>query len=102
MSLRISQRERAAPRAAKHQPAIYAQMLAKFFNVVDKMPGRVVFEICVRRASPRASLLEEDNAVDVGIEEAAVVGNESSAWSTMKEDGRLTGRITALFVIELV
>ena len=44
MRLGIRERERAAPRTAKHEPLIHAELCANRFDVLDQVPGRVVFE----------------------------------------------------------
>src|SRR5690348_18167895 len=56
----------------------------------------------MRPAAAGSSLIEEDDAIGVRIEEATVVGNESGPWSTVQKDDWLSVRRAALFVIELV
>src|SRR5690349_22073101 len=98
MRLRVSERERAAPRPAKHEPLIDTELFANRFDVLDQAPGRVVFERSVRTAVPGAALIEENDAIRVWIEEAAIVGNETRAWTTVQKDDRLAVRRAALFV----
>ena len=58
--LRVGERERAAPRAAEHLPALDAEVLAQPLDVGDEVPGGVVLErtraacSCRSRADRRA------------------------------------------------
>ena len=57
MRLGVSERERRAPGAAEHLPALDAEMLAQPLHVVDEMPGGVLLEAAcgVERPQPRWS-----------------------------------------------
>src|SRR5271169_1870210 len=58
VSLRIRQRQRAAPGSAEYQPALYAQMLAQAFDVGDQVPCRIFHQAGARPAAPAAALIE--------------------------------------------
>ena len=49
-----------------------------------------------------ASLFEENDAICLGVEEPAVIGNETRAWSTVQKHHRLPVGCATLFVIKLV
>jgi hypothetical protein len=49
-----------------------------------------------------AALFEEYYAIHLRIEKAAVVRDQTGAWSTVQEYDRLAVGIAALFVIELM
>jgi hypothetical protein len=44
MGLRIRQRQRGAPRAAKDKPGLQAQMAPKALDVRYEMPGRIILQ----------------------------------------------------------
>lgn len=102
MSLGVSKRERAAPRAPEDEPLIDAEMFAELFDILDQMPGRVVIERSVWDASPCTALLEKNYAISFGIEKASIVRHYASAWTTMQKHNRLPFRIPALLVVKFV
>ena len=56
----------------------------------------------MRSAAAGAALFEEDDAIRVGIEKAAIIGNETRAWSTVEKHDGFAVRRAALFVIKFV
>ena len=66
-----------------------AEVLAQRLDVRDEVPRRVVDERRVRRALAAAALIEEDDPVRGGIEEAPVVRLRPEARSSVQEDHRL-------------
>ena len=68
----VVQRERAPPRAAEHQPPVDAQMPAQRLDVLDQDRRRVAVGLAQGRGAPGAALVEDDDAVGLGVEEAAV------------------------------
>src|SRR5687767_7082757 len=66
------------------------------------MPGGVVDQTCMRTAAPAAALVEQHDAISVGIEKAAGTIVAAGAGSAVHEDRRFTVGIAALFVVELV
>ena len=102
MRLRVSQRERAAPRAAKDLPALNPQMLAYPLYVRDQMPSRIVFQIRVRRALARAALVKEDYAIRLRVKEAALFWDDAAARPAVQKDHWLPVRVAALLVINRV
>src|SRR5882672_1248583 len=102
MSLGISERERATPRTTEDLPRRDFQMRAQTFDVLNEMPGCILFEACVRSALPGTALIEKHDAIDLGIEIATVVRRDAATRSAMKKHHRLTRRIANLFVIKFV
>src|ERR1041384_6678077 len=102
MCFSVGQRERAAPRTAKHEPLLDTKMLAYVFDVLDEMPGRVVVERSVRKTSARAALVKKNYAIGCRIKEAPVIRIQTCAWPTVEKHDRLSVWIAALLVIKLV
>jgi rhodanese-related sulfurtransferase len=63
MRLGIGERERRAPGAAEHLPALDVEMLAELLDVVDEMPGGVFVDAGMRRGAAAAALVELHDAV---------------------------------------
>ena len=100
--LGVGERERRAPRAAEHLPALDAEVLAQRLDVGDEVPGRVVVEARVRRALAAAALVEQHDAVARRIEEAAHLRVGPAARPAVQEHRRLAVRVAALLEVELV
>src|SRR5262245_39673337 len=77
-------------------------MLAQQLNVRDQMPGRVFFQGGMRDAISRPSLIEQYDSIGFRVEEAAILCDQSAARTAVKKDGRLTVRVPALFVINVM
>src|SRR5688572_25664674 len=66
------------------------------------MPGRVVDQTCMRAAAPAAALVEQHDAIGVGIEKTAGAIVAAGARAAVHEDRGFAVRIAALFVVDLV
>ena len=99
---RIRERERAAPRAAEHEPAIDAETAAQPLHVRDEMPGGVGLERGMRAAASRAALIEHDDAVALRIEEAPRVDVAAGAGTAVHEQRGLPRGIARLLVVDVV
>ena len=71
-------------------------------NVVDKVPGGVVFDAGSRRAFSGASLIEQDDPVLVWVEVATVVRVDAAAGASVKEDDGFALRVSGLFDVQFV
>src|SRR5215470_12274361 len=102
VSLRVSQSESASPRTAKDHPLFNAKMLAHPLDVRDQMPGCVFFQGSMRDAISRPTLIEQYDSIGFRVEEAAILCDQSTARTSVKKDGRLTVRVPALLVINVM
>src|SRR5688572_10857680 len=100
MRLRVGERERAAPRASEHQPALDAVQGAQPLDVGHEVPGRVGVEAGIGPRAPAPPLVEQEQPIAVGVEELPMNGAASAARSAMEEDGGLSLRISAEFPID--
>src|SRR5215475_3788141 len=101
-SLRVSQSESASPRTAKNHPLFNAKMLAQPLDVRDQMPGRVFIQGSMRDAISRSPLIEQHDSIGFRVEERAIFCDQSAARTAVKKDGRLTVRVPALLVINVM
>ena len=99
MRLAIRQRQGRAPGAAKHQPLIDAELGAQHFDIVDQQLRRVVAPFTQRRGLAGAALVEQDHAVALRIEEAAVLRRQARARAAMQEQHGNAVGIAALFPV---
>jgi hypothetical protein len=83
-------------------PLVDAAMLAHRLDVLDQERRGVVDEFAMRQGPAGAALVENDDAVEVGIEEAAMGGRRPCPRPTVQEEHRNTARIAALFPVDLV
>ena len=93
MSLGIGKREHAAPRPTPHQPPVDPQMLPQQLDVADQKLRRVAFQRRARIAGMRpaaaaAALVEQDDAVRIGVKQPAVPGRASRAGAAVEHDQR--------------
>ena len=102
MLLRIGQRQRRAPRAAEHLPCLNAEMDPQGFHVGHQMPGGVLAQFRVRRGLPAAPLVKEDDAVKLGIMQAAQERRNAPARPAMQHDHGLALRVAAFLVIDFM
>src|SRR5690606_13999853 len=100
--LGVGERERATPRAAEHLPALDPELLPERLDVRDEVPGRVVDERGVGTALAAAALVEQNDAVARGVEEAALPRARAAARSTVEEHDGLSIRVPGLFEIDRV
>src|SRR5436190_5085313 len=77
-------------------------MFAQLLDVRDQIPRRVLFDGSMRRALPRAPLIEEHDAIGRWVVKLPILRRHPPAGSTMQEHYRLALRIAALLVIDLV
>ena len=61
MRLRVRERQRRAPRAAKDVPLVDLELLAQLLDVIHEVPRRVLLERGVWGGLARAALVEEDD-----------------------------------------
>ena len=102
MRLRVGEPERRAPRAAEHQPALDAEVLAQLLHVRDQVPGGVVDQTGVRPAASAAALIEQHDAIRVRIEKAPGAIVAAGAGAAVHEDRRLALGVAAFLVVDLV
>ena len=102
MCLRIGERQRRAPRAAEHEPVLDAEALAQRLDVGDKVLRRVGLQFGVRARAAAAALVEQDDHVMVGIEQAAVIGMAAAARPAVQEQRGLALRVARRFPADAV
>jgi hypothetical protein len=100
--LRVGERQRRAPGAAEHEPALDSDVLAQLFHVVDQVPRRVVDEARVRPAAATTALVEHDDAITAWVEESAGAYIGTCTRPAMEEDRGLALRVAAFFPVDLV
>src|SRR5262245_18871579 len=77
-------------------------MAAQPLHVGNEVPRRVGRQRSMRSAAARAALIEDDDAIACGIEEAARVDVAAAAGPAVHEQRRLALRVAGLLVIDLV
>src|SRR5262249_32393535 len=98
----VGEAEGAAPAAAEHDPAADAEILADLLDVADKVPGRVLAELRMRRALAGAALVEEYHAVMARVEEAPIGRREAAAGTAVQEHDRHALGIADLLDVDRV
>ena len=78
------------------------QVLAELFGVGDEIPGGVGFQGRIGRTLAAAALIEANDAVLFGVEEAALFRVGAAAGTAVEKDHRLAGRVATFFKVELV
>jgi hypothetical protein len=73
-------------------------VLPEALHVGAQVPGGVVLEPRVRLAAAAATLIEQNDPVNIRIEEPAGAFVAPGARATMDEDNRLAVRVTAFLV----
>ena len=99
MRLAIGQRQRRSPGTAEHQPALDRQMFPQPLDIRDQVRGGVVAQLRPGNRAAGAALIEQDDAVAVGIEEPTVDRGASRARTAMQEDDGNAVRIAALLPV---
>src|ERR1700722_12033005 len=102
MALRIRERQRRAPGAAKYHPALEPQMRAQRLQIAYQVPGAVLVQFGMRTTGAAATLVEQHDAIALGIEEATHRGVGRAAGAAVQEHDRFSFRIAALLVIQFV
>ena len=64
-------------------------MRAQGFDVGDEMLRRVVLKRAEWTRASRAALVEQHDALEIGIEQAAIVGRAAAARPAVQEERRL-------------
>jgi hypothetical protein len=77
-------------------------MLAQGFHVGDEMRRRVVAQLAERQRAAGAALIENDDAVMVGVEIAPMVGRGAGARPAMQEHHRHAVGVAADLPIHLM
>src|SRR5690606_38544885 len=62
----------------------------------DKIPGRVFAQFRVRGRTAASALVEQDDAIALGVVQAAHGGRDATAGAAMDHDDRLAVRVAAL------
>ena len=87
MGLRIHQCQGGPPRAAEdHVPLVDAHMLADGLDVLDQVVGGVLPQLRIWQRLAGATLVEQDDAVDLWIEEGRVDVGAVAAGPAVEED----------------
>ncbi len=102
MAFCVGDRQCASPGSTKDLPAVDVEVCAERLDVLDKAPGRVVYETRVGTRASAASLIDQDDAIGCRIKEASMFGVASPARSTMEEQDRLALWISRLFPVDLM
>src|SRR5262245_29195280 len=102
MGFGVRQGERASPRSSEDEPALDTKVLAQPLHVVDQIPGRVFAQLRVGTAFPTAALIEQNDAVMVGIEKTPVFGQSPAPRSAVNEHRGTPLRVAAFFEVNLV
>ncbi|MNM84572.1 hypothetical protein D3C81_966640 [compost metagenome] len=100
MLLRIGQRERRTPGAAKYQPALHAGKFAQPLDIVDHVPRGVVLEPGMRRRSSAAALVEQQHVIARRVEQPPMVGRDPATGPAMQEHCRLGARRADALVVQ--
>ncbi len=100
MPLRIGQGQGRPPGAAEQHPLLDAQVLTQSLDVLDQVPGGVVFQAGIGRGATAAALVEGDDAIEVGIEEAPTQAIAAGTRPAMEEQHRQAVGRAALIGVE--
>ena len=99
MHHRIGNRQSAAPRTAKQQPLLHAQVAAQRIHVGNQMRRRIIGQRSTWSALATTALIEQDDAEKCSIEKSAVGGTRLAARSAVHEKHRESFGISALLEI---
>jgi hypothetical protein len=107
MPLCVGKDQCRSPRAAIQEPPRDAEMLTQLLHVGEEVFRRVHAHVGVRitgvrRAASAAALVEEHDAVPLGIEVAAIPQAASRSRATVNNKCRLTGGTAAHLPIDVV
>ena len=101
--LRIGERERGAPAAAKNDlPRLDAQQHPQLLDVGDQLRRLIAVEAALGQRAAAAALVEEEHSVVVGVEEASVPLETAGAGAAVQEECWCAGGRAVLLVVELV
>lgn len=74
-------------------------MPAQALDIVDQMGSGIVGQVAMRPRAAGPALVENDNAVVMGIEEPAMGRGRAGTRPAMQEDDRRPFRVAALFPV---
>src|SRR3569623_2066749 len=100
MSLGIDQTERRTPGTAEYHPAFDAELGTDALQVGDEKQRGVNNELRMRGGAPGAALIEQHDAIDVGIEETAMIGFAAGTGAAVHEHHRQAFGVAALLDVE--
>src|ERR1035438_1201191 len=101
MSLGIGEGEGGTPRPAEHLPALDTEVLAEHFDVADEVPSRVGFERRVWRTLAAAALIEVNDPVLFGVEEAPLFRIRAATGPAVEKDYGFATGVTAFLEVNL-
>ncbi len=85
MRLGVDQCKGSPPRATDHQPGINLQVHADAFDIGNKILSSVATQFRMRRGTPAAALIEQDDPVMLRVEEPAMKGLTSGTRTAVQE-----------------
>jgi hypothetical protein len=105
--LGVGEDERRAPRAALQQPPLDSEVLAQELHVPEQVLGRVHAHVGGRiarvgRAPSAAALVEDDDAVAVGVEPTAVAPHQPRPRPAVHDRGRLPVGVATGLPVDVV
>ena len=100
VALGVGESQGGSPRPAEDEPALHAQVLAQCLHVRDQVPGGVHRQIRPRlpgmgQGASAPALVEQNNAVALGVEDSAMVRRAASARPPVDEYRRDSLRVAA-------
>ena len=66
------------------------------------MTGRVVHQVCIGSGFPCTALIEQDDAVVLGVKEASTVGKDAATGTTVNKDDGIATWVAHLFKVDVV
>ena len=90
------------PGSSENLPAVDAEMFAKSLDIGHEVPCGVVLQRRVGSALAAATLIEINDAVLTGMEEAALLGFGAATGAAVQEDDRFSSGSSAFFEVNLV
>jgi hypothetical protein len=95
----VSERKRASPRTAEDYPPLNPQVHPEPFHVGNEQWRGVVRDLAVGQRTTGPALVENNDAIEMRVEESAVVRRTAGAGSAVEEDDGNAARIAAFFPI---
>lgn len=66
------------------------------------MTGRVVHQVSIGSRFPSTALIEQDDAVVLGVKEASAVGKDAASGTAVNKDDGIATRVTDFFKVDVV